>query len=167
MRSLPALLRSKPLRQLVRSRKPSAALQWIPWDDVIMLTSFLLSCQGLRESFYWPLRQSKTKQAEIENWMFMDRNPVMLWFNFTSAKDDCFCNLAVWLTETQEKNSEGRLRSGGKKKIKKIGRIFQIHQVHWAWKRHRYVFKGQQPFSAGQWRSEIMLEVPPWGWWLL
>lgn len=115
MRSLPASLRSKPLRQLVRSRKPSAALQWIPWDDVIMLTSFLLSCQGLRESFYWPLRQSKTKQAEIENWMFMDRNPVMLWFNFTSAKDDCFCNLAVWLTETQEKKLRGKAKIWGKK----------------------------------------------------
>lgn len=117
MQSLPAALRTKPLRQLGRSRKPSVASKWIPRDAVIMLTSFLLSYQGLGESFYWPLRQSKTKHAEIEIWMLMDGNPIMLWFNFSSGKCDCFCSPAARLTEAREKTPrEGRQRCGGKHK---------------------------------------------------
>lgn len=147
MRSLPAALRTKLLRQLGRSRKPSVASKWIPQDAVIMLTGFLLSYQGLGEPFYWPLRQSKTKHAEIENWMLMDGNPIMLWFNFSSGKYNCFCNPAASLTEAQEKTQrEERQRWGGGGEGIKIGRIFQILLINWSW----YVFKGQQPVGAGQ-----------------
>lgn len=101
-RSLPAALRTKALRQLGGSRNPSAALEWVPWDAVIMLTGFLLSCEGPGEPFYWPLRQSKTKHVGAENWVLMNGNPIVLWFSFSSAKYDCFCSPAAWLTEAWE-----------------------------------------------------------------
>jgi len=41
--------------------------------------------------------------------MLMAGNPIRLRFNFSSGKDDYFCNPAAWLTDAHEKTErEGR-----------------------------------------------------------